>query len=187
MSEKLTITAEELEQPTQERLVITEADLSPALDPTYNPILGLHKGEPHWTSPHDGNKYFNVPEVPHIFRPYVEWTGEDNHISRSPEPVTTLVAHGYRGSDGRWAFKDGRSVVDFIDDYNSSNPADPINVAAVCNPTTEEHPTTSHVVNSMALVSGYKEEGKSVVTIHVAQRETGYVYIPSSQSIPSEN
>lgn len=167
-----------------ERLVITTEDLPPAPKPEFDPVYKLFRGEP-WQQDSAGNSFYVVPDMPHVHRAIIQAPDASGQVTRSPEPATVLVAHGFRDQTGRWTFKDGRPVTDFIDSYNLANPAAPIDVAAVCNPTTEQHPATQHAINTTVGVSGFKDGDTTIVNIALHDPNAGSMYIPPRQAISS--
>ncbi|HEY5442827.1 MAG TPA: hypothetical protein VIJ68_04775 [Candidatus Saccharimonadales bacterium] len=149
-----------------EKIVIPDDEVSPSNSPRYDRVLHFFRGEP-WQGDGHGNYTYSVPDIPHVHQAYVEQTGAGGRTVRSLQPETLLVAHGLRASDGRWTFKDGREVSDFIEQYNMNNPAAPIDVAAVCNPTAIQHARTDHAVGTSVGVSGYREGESTIVRMNL--------------------
>jgi hypothetical protein len=148
---------------TEKLVAITAALLPPP--PSYDTALDCYHGEP-WTQREDGKYVYktSASEAPYVHLADIIMPDQTGRVSRSGKPLNLLIAHGGADSDGVWIFNDGRSVIEFIDAYNSSNPRD-IDVASVCNPTPEKHPTTQHSVSRHICSLGLREGDKTVVNI----------------------
>lgn len=161
-----------------EKLTIQTSELPPAAEAVYDPVLKFYKGEP-WVS-NNGNYFYDVPDIPYVHKTYIETPNQLVQQQRHLQPKNLLVAHGIRNEKGEWAFKDGRSVSQFIDTYNASNPSEPIEVAAVCNPTHEQHRSADHEVNALVSVSGFKEGNDTVVSVQVKDPMAGALLVPEA-------
>lgn len=148
---------------SRERLVIKPEDLKIFTDKEASPgesaaITAEQLGIT-WGSPESLDEYGRYPisDTPRIHQVDLGILNHDGQLAREAMRETVFAAHGYR-QNGEWVLKDGRRVVDVIEEWNKLRPELKIDFAAVCNPTDGVQPHLTgvgHIAGSDLVINGF--------------------------------
>lgn len=142
---------------------------------------GVYRGLPDTLNAYG---YYGVMDTPHVHPAELTVLDAEGKTDVAPGVLTVFVSHGYEDpATGDWVLKDGRRVADAIEQYNASYPEEPVQFAAVCNPTegvARKIDGVGHAVASDIRITGAMEGDTAHMTVSLSDPSEGLIYVPDA-------